>query len=103
MKGVPLLLIVTAGIMFYVSTRLWKWYDRVVVFFPGWMRIADLATWLLLLAFCLFKYQQIVLKLDDAVFLARYLNFYSWCSMTVLGFVIIGVLRFIFRNSLLDS
>lgn len=89
--------------MFYVSTRLWKWYDRVVVYFPAWLRIADLVTWLMLLIFCLGKYQQAVQKLDKAVFFSRYLNYYSWCSLTVLGFLMIGVLRFIFKDSLLGS
>lgn len=97
-----------------ISTRLWKWYDSILGNFSLKIRILDICTWGLILCFILAQYKKKLYSFlrhytwlsgteNFWAYLAQYCNFYAWCSLTVIGFMVIGVLRLFIKSDLFNK
>lgn len=100
------------GVSLSFSIKLWKWYDSILDRFSISFRILDMLTWLVLLAFLLNRYQELYANLEKALSnpvshgifgyskMALYVNIYSWGGLTTIGFITIGILRFVSKKGL---
>jgi len=106
---------------FVLTTKLWKWYDSIINVFSSKIRILDIFTWGLLLWFVLVQYKGKALAfprmsawtsslvqgsegLEGLLSsLPQYCNMYTWCGLTVIGFMIIGFLRLFIKTNLFNK
>lgn len=111
-----LLLISMMGLM--ITTRLWKWYDSILNAFSSRLRILDIFTWGLILWFILIQYKKKLLSFPQiyswtrpisegtvnfGTSLTPYCNIYTWCGLTVIGFIVIGLLRLFIKANLFSE
>jgi hypothetical protein len=102
-----MLLIFLSIVAFVLTTRLWKWYDSILNAFSSTIRVLDIFTWGLVLWFMIVQYKKKVLAFPQASFwtsgFGQYCNIYTWCGLTVIGFIIIGFLRLFIKNNLFNK
>ena len=97
-----MLLVLFSIIALVITTRLWKWYDSLLSLFSHSIRVLDIITWGLILWFIIYQYQKKVSLPQRETWssLSQYFNFYTWVSLTIIGFMIIGFLRLFIKNNL---
>ena len=83
---------------FYLSARLWRWYDAILHFFSPTLRIADLITWGLMLWFIIAQYQRISAMLSPMLIWRLLLYLLLWSGVTVIGFMLIGLVRLLVKR-----
>lgn len=109
-------LIVVSIIAFTISIRLWKWYDIILDRFSMGIRIMDILTWGLVLWYFMAQYKKSilsfphvyswqngigVLSMDNFLtHLPKYINLHTWCGVTVIGFMVIGMMRLFINKNL---
>lgn len=116
-----MLLVLLSMIGFVITTRLWKWYDSIINLFSYSIRVLDIFTWGFILWFILNQYQKRLSSIPqlnlwgadlgtglenmEILFtsLQQFCNFYTWCGLTVIGFIIIGFLRLFIKKDLFSK
>jgi hypothetical protein len=100
---VKMVLLVLCGFgAFLVTARLWKWYDAILRHFSPLVRIIDLFTWGLLLWFIIGQYQKVAQLLAEMLIWRILFYLLMWLGITVIGFMIIGLLRLFVKTKLFN-
>ncbi len=95
----PLLLlsaVIIAVVAIFLSVRLWQWYDSIIKIFSKALRVLDLLTWAAVLWFCILGYKVFISSIPACAvyrWLPLYLNIYLWVGTTILGILIVGIVR----------
>ena len=101
-----ILLLLFSIIALIITTRLWKWYDSILNAFSLKIRILDIFTWGLILWLILVQYKKKLLSFPQIyswTYLSPHCNIYTWCGLTVIGFMIIGFLRLFIKKNLFNK
>ncbi|MGI6587718.1 MAG: hypothetical protein ACOX2N_02840 [Peptococcia bacterium] len=108
-----MILLLLSIIAFMITTRLWKWYDSILNAFSLKIRILDIFTWGLILWFILIQYRKFFSNpqiyftpggiKNFWVYISQYCNIYTWCSLTVIGFMVVGLLRLFIKSELFNK
>ncbi len=107
-------LLFNISLALFISIKMWKWYDKILFIFSIPIRIIDIFTWGLVLLFCLSGYQEFRSSLLEVVdfttshhtmelikTMPLYFNIYSWCGLTTMGFIFIGIVRLFIKSNIL--
>lgn len=87
---------------FLLTTRMWKWYDKILRHFSPVVRILDLFTWGLFLWFVVVQYQKAARFIAEMLIWRILFYALMWVGITVIGYMIIGLLRLFIKTKLFD-